>query len=91
MSVTYCHHSFTMIKSDTTLMLWTCGMCHSGPHWFIFECKYCKLKTCRPVMFPGYTSSFRSRGTKDIDSVHTMLDMCNLSAYARDEGRWHKT
>ncbi|KAI9753817.1 MAG: hypothetical protein M1815_005971, partial [Lichina confinis] len=44
---TYCQHSFTMIKSDTTLILWHCGMCHSGPHWFIFECTYCKLKTCR--------------------------------------------
>ena len=44
---TDCQHSFTMIKSDTTLILWHCGMCHSGPHWFIFECTYCKLKTCR--------------------------------------------
>jgi len=48
MSVIYCHHSFKIIKSETTLLLWNCGMCGSGPHWFIFECKYCKLKTCRP-------------------------------------------
>ncbi|KAF2503246.1 hypothetical protein BU16DRAFT_448630 [Lophium mytilinum] len=43
-----CEHSFTMIKSDTTLIIWNCNMCHSGPHWYIFECKHCKLKTCRP-------------------------------------------
>lgn len=23
-------------------------MCHSGPHWFIFECQRCELRTCRP-------------------------------------------
>ena len=32
----------------STLIQWVCSMCHSGPHWYIFECKYCKLKTCRP-------------------------------------------
>ncbi|KAF8473166.1 hypothetical protein BDZ91DRAFT_651415 [Kalaharituber pfeilii] len=47
----YCHHSFKIIKSETTLLLWNCGMCHSGPHWFIFECKYCQLKTCRPCTY----------------------------------------
>lgn len=47
----YCHHSFTMIKSPNTLLLWRCGICQSGPHWFIFECKYCKLKTCRECTF----------------------------------------
>ena len=41
-------HSFIFLKSDSTLIQWTCGLCHSGPHWYIFECKYCKLKTCRP-------------------------------------------
>ncbi|KAH6702129.1 hypothetical protein DL95DRAFT_302746, partial [Leptodontidium sp. 2 PMI_412] len=25
-----------------------CSLCHSGLHWYIFECKYCKLSTCRP-------------------------------------------
>ena len=41
-------HSFTMIKSNTNLLVWHCSKCHSGPHWFIFECSNCKLKTCRP-------------------------------------------
>ncbi|KAF2194303.1 hypothetical protein K469DRAFT_548033 [Zopfia rhizophila CBS 207.26] len=43
-----CEHNFKMIKSDTTLILWNCNMCHSGPHWYIYECQNCKLKTCRP-------------------------------------------
>ncbi|KAF3131050.1 hypothetical protein TWF594_010125 [Orbilia oligospora] len=33
----HCHHAFKIIKSDTTAVMWTCGMCHSEPHWFIFE------------------------------------------------------
>ncbi|UQC89694.1 uncharacterized protein CLUP02_15225 [Colletotrichum lupini] len=28
-----CAHSFKMIKSDSTLIQWTCNLCHSGPHW----------------------------------------------------------
>ncbi|EKD21417.1 hypothetical protein MBM_00530 [Drepanopeziza brunnea f. sp. 'multigermtubi' MB_m1] len=44
----YCHHSFNLLKSESTLIQWTCAMCHTGPHWYIFECKYCRLKTCRP-------------------------------------------
>ncbi|KAF4305631.1 hypothetical protein GTA08_BOTSDO06191 [Botryosphaeria dothidea] len=43
-----CEHSFKMVKSDNSLIHWICNMCHSGPHWFIFECQRCKLKTCRP-------------------------------------------
>ncbi|KAF2004787.1 hypothetical protein P154DRAFT_543232 [Amniculicola lignicola CBS 123094] len=43
-----CEHSFKMIKSDTTLLLWQCNICTSGPHWYIYECQNCKLKTCRP-------------------------------------------
>ncbi|KAK1472063.1 hypothetical protein CABS01_04706 [Colletotrichum abscissum] len=35
-----CAHSFKMIKSDSTLIQWTCNLCHSGPHWSIFECRY---------------------------------------------------
>ena len=42
-----CPHSFKLIKSDSTLVQWTCNLCHSGPHWCIFECRYCKLHTCR--------------------------------------------
>ncbi|KAK7956912.1 uncharacterized protein PG986_006134 [Apiospora aurea] len=37
-----CAHSFKMIKSDSTLIQWTCNLCHSGPSWWIFECRYCK-------------------------------------------------
>ncbi|KAH8884849.1 hypothetical protein GQ53DRAFT_786015 [Thozetella sp. PMI_491] len=44
---TNCAHSFKMIKTDNTLIQWTCQLCHSGPHWWIFECQYCKLHTCR--------------------------------------------
>lgn len=43
----YCSHSFNLLKSETTLIQWCCQMCHAGPNWYIFECKYCKLKTCR--------------------------------------------
>ena len=44
----HCSHSFNLLKSESTLIQWVCAICHSGPHWHIFECKYCKLKTCRP-------------------------------------------
>ncbi|CZR65284.1 related to protein glass [Phialocephala subalpina] len=44
----YCNHSFVMLKSESTLIQWACSMCYSGPHWFIFECRYCKLRTCPP-------------------------------------------
>lgn len=43
-----CTHSFSIIKSETNILVWTCAMCSSGPHWFIYECRLCKLKTCRP-------------------------------------------
>jgi len=46
-TATRCPHSFKMIKSESTLMQWHCNLCHSGPHWWIFECKYCKIHTCR--------------------------------------------
>ncbi|KXL46731.1 hypothetical protein M433DRAFT_65301 [Acidomyces richmondensis BFW] len=42
-----CDHAFKMIKSDTSLILWNCNMCHSGPHWYILECSKCKLKLCQ--------------------------------------------
>ncbi|KAL2024592.1 hypothetical protein VTK56DRAFT_7635 [Thermocarpiscus australiensis] len=47
---TQCAHSFVMLKSDNTLLQWTCHLCHSGPHWWIFECRYCQLHTCRACM-----------------------------------------
>lgn len=45
-----CAHSFVMLKSDNTLIQWTCHLCHSGPHWVIYECRYCRLHTCRPCV-----------------------------------------
>jgi len=43
-----CQHVWTMLKSDNTLILWNCWWCHSGPHWFIFECQKCKKTACQP-------------------------------------------
>jgi len=43
-----CQHNFKVVKSDTTVVVWNCNMCHSGPHSLIYECAACKLKTCRP-------------------------------------------
>jgi hypothetical protein len=42
------NHSFNLLKSESTLIQWVCSMCHSGPYWYIFECKYCKLQTRQP-------------------------------------------
>ncbi|KAH8595306.1 hypothetical protein B0O99DRAFT_543860 [Bisporella sp. PMI_857] len=44
----YCHHSFNLLKSKSTSIQQICSMCHSSSQWYIFECKYCKLKTCQP-------------------------------------------
>lgn len=35
-----------MVKSDNTLIQWTCHHCYSGPFWFIWECKFCKAHVC---------------------------------------------
>ncbi|KAF1835966.1 hypothetical protein BDW02DRAFT_264948 [Decorospora gaudefroyi] len=43
-----CSHNFKLIKSDTTLVVWNCNLCHMGPLTSIYECEHCKLKTCRP-------------------------------------------
>ncbi|KAF2837246.1 hypothetical protein M501DRAFT_995806 [Patellaria atrata CBS 101060] len=43
-----CTHRFKYIKSDTNLIMWSCNLCHSGPHWTIWECELCRLKTCTP-------------------------------------------
>ncbi|KAI0598323.1 hypothetical protein F4775DRAFT_592582 [Biscogniauxia sp. FL1348] len=32
-----CAHSFQMIKSDNTLVQFSCYVCQAGPSWFIFE------------------------------------------------------
>ncbi|KAL5594705.1 uncharacterized protein BROUX77_008052 [Berkeleyomyces rouxiae] len=47
-SLSRCAHSFILIKTDNSLLQWTCNLCHSGPHWMIYECQYCKLHTCQP-------------------------------------------
>lgn len=49
-----CEHTFKVIKSDTTLILWNCNLCHSGPHWWIYECAKCKLKACQTCMQKAY-------------------------------------
>lgn len=45
-----CAHQFVLLKSDTTLLQWMCAVCHSGPHWMIYECRFCRIKTCRGCM-----------------------------------------
>ena len=44
----HCMHCFNFLQSDPTFIKWVCLMCQSGPYQNIFECKYCKLKACRP-------------------------------------------
>jgi hypothetical protein len=41
-----CQHSYKVVKSDTTLIQWTCNRCLSTQHSTIYECQNCKLKTC---------------------------------------------
>jgi hypothetical protein len=43
-------HSFQVIKSDSTLIMWHCNLCHSGPFSIIFDCRYWKLHSCHPCM-----------------------------------------
>ena len=43
-----CSHNFRTIKSHSTTDLWHCSVCHSGPHWLIYDCQHCNMKTCRP-------------------------------------------
>lgn len=45
-----CAHTFQMIKSESTMIQWLCASCHSGPHWWIFECRYCRIHLCRGCM-----------------------------------------
>jgi DNA-directed RNA polymerase subunit RPC12/RpoP len=45
-----CRHTFKVVKSDTSFVVWLCNVCHSGPHSLIYECSSCKLKTCRPCV-----------------------------------------
>ncbi|KAH6719538.1 hypothetical protein BKA61DRAFT_421621, partial [Leptodontidium sp. MPI-SDFR-AT-0119] len=43
-----CNYDFNLLKSESTLIQWVCSACHRGPHWYIFDCKYCDQKVCRP-------------------------------------------
>ncbi|EAA32494.2 hypothetical protein GE21DRAFT_6500 [Neurospora crassa] len=56
-----CAHHFVLIKSESSLIQWTCQLCQSGPHYFIYECRYCKMRTCRPCI-PGYGITAAPRG-----------------------------
>ena len=42
-----CPHEWTWIKSDTSLLLWNCQHCSSGPHWTIKQCNICKIRFCQ--------------------------------------------
>lgn len=44
-------HSFEMIKSDNTLVQWTCNLCYLELHWQIFKCQYYKFYTCRACIY----------------------------------------
>ncbi|KAH0605002.1 uncharacterized protein H6S33_004984, partial [Morchella sextelata] len=50
---TPCNHDFEMKKSTSTLMLWRCHLCYSGPHYAIWQCKYCDLVICEPCKNKG--------------------------------------
>ncbi|KAH7112248.1 hypothetical protein B0J13DRAFT_461486 [Dactylonectria estremocensis] len=42
-----CGHVFRLIKSDTSLVCWTCQKCRAGPAWMTFSCVLCNLHLCR--------------------------------------------
>ncbi|KAH6632457.1 hypothetical protein F5144DRAFT_574124 [Chaetomium tenue] len=42
-----CVHLFRMVKSENTLMQWTCRDCQLGPSWVIWTCQYCQAHVCR--------------------------------------------
>jgi hypothetical protein len=41
-------HSYVLIKSESTLMQWSCHLCYLGELWAVYECEYCKRKVCSP-------------------------------------------
>ncbi|KAK3366459.1 hypothetical protein B0H63DRAFT_405396 [Podospora didyma] len=43
-------YGFKIIKSDNTLISWNCQLYHSGPHYWIFKCRFCKFHMCRPYL-----------------------------------------
>ena len=40
-------HSWKEIQSPNSILNWRCAFCQSGPHWMIWECLHCKIKSCR--------------------------------------------
>ena len=40
-------HSWKEIQSPMSLLSWHCHFCQSGPHWMIWECIHCRVKSCR--------------------------------------------
>ncbi|KAF2652064.1 hypothetical protein K491DRAFT_605687 [Lophiostoma macrostomum CBS 122681] len=42
-----CNHTYQRIKSDSNLILWRCSACHSGPHWWIYQCTQCRTVRCQ--------------------------------------------
>ncbi|KAF2806359.1 uncharacterized protein BDZ99DRAFT_394738, partial [Mytilinidion resinicola] len=47
-----CAHKFKLLVSEMgSAVVYICEMCGSLPHWYIWECKNCKLKTCRPCAY----------------------------------------
>lgn len=51
---TVCAHLFSLIKTDNTLLEWRCSVCQSGPHWMIYECRFCRTKSCRGCIWSAY-------------------------------------
>ncbi|KAF2489992.1 hypothetical protein BU16DRAFT_441060, partial [Lophium mytilinum] len=47
-----CHHKFKIVVSEIgSAVVFECALCHSAPHWFIFKCEHCQIKTCRPCTY----------------------------------------
>src|SRR6266699_3812970 len=42
-----CAHLLKLIKTDNTLIQWTCEFCRYWTNWWTFECKYCKIHIYR--------------------------------------------
>lgn len=45
-----CTHNWKVIKSDTSLILWRCNLCRSGPHWWIYSCIGCQTRSCKSCL-----------------------------------------
>ena len=43
-----CSHKWEKLKTNSTIMQFFCGFCYHGPHYWIYECRYCSVKACQP-------------------------------------------